>query len=257
MPIKIQSLILILFCSSANAVELYNINNDGLYSLDGRLLSKEISNKPSTYSYSITNQSTDAFTLHRDVFLNSSTEQCSALFKKNKHGEYQSSYIICYDEIISIKEHKKTPAIKVISLNNLKISNYTDNLIASGNYILQNKNLVDGELFYNISQSSSPSRNNQNNISCNYYNRDYHSGVPTENIRCYESAIIREKTYLHEKPEADKKTNKYLIPGDIVIPLDEKVDNHGKKWVYILYQGKKNIQMWVSSESLNIINILQ
>ena len=254
MSIKIQSLIFILFCSSADAMDYYKISNNGLYSYNGELLNQEISNKPSTYSYSITNQSAEAFTLHRDVFLNSSSEQCSMRFKQNQRGEYQSSYLICYDELISVKEHKKLPAVKIISLNNLTISNYTESVIASGEYNFESKSLADGKLFHNIGKISSSS---PNNISCNYYNTDYHLGVTTKNIRCYESAVIQEKAYLHEKPRIDDKTKKYLIPGDIVIPLDEKVDDSGHKWVYVFYQGKKNIQMWVNGGALKIRNILQ
>ncbi len=42
MSIKIQSLIFVLFCSSADAMDYYKISNNGLYSYNGELLNQEI-----------------------------------------------------------------------------------------------------------------------------------------------------------------------------------------------------------------------
>lgn len=249
MPTKIYLLISFLFITFANASNEFLISKDGLYSKDGKLLNREIPTKPTTFSYSLHEQDGNRITLYRDTFLNSSSEQCAMQFNINDFGEYHASYAICFDELISTKENKKVPALKLIDLNNLELSYYNENTITQGEYIFENKELHDLVLF-DVSPKNQKSTNEDNKIYCNYYIRDYNVGISTDNIRCYRNTVVKNKTHLHQDANIDSETRKYLIPGDIVIPLDEKEDQHSNKWIYILYQGKKDIKMWIDDDSL-------
>ena len=58
------------------------------------------------------------------------------------------------------------------------------------------------------------------------------------------------KTYLHKIP--NKKTKMYLIKGDKVTLLDEKTDASGQKWYFINYKGKKELNMWIKAEAVDL-----
>lgn len=62
--------------------------------------------------------------------------------------------------------------------------------------------------------------------------------------------IIKEKSYLFSKPS--KKTKMYLIKGDKVTILDEETDESGQKWYFINYKGKKDLNMWIKAEAVNL-----
>lgn len=251
MSFKINWLIIFLFCSAANAADDFRIMEDGLYSSSGKLINSEISNKATTFSYSIRQNGQGSITLYRDAFLGSSTEQCSIEFKKNELGEYHSSYAICFDEIISIKDGQKLPALKVVNLNNVKISEYRDIMTTQGEYHSNKKELSDLMLF-DVNQHKSKPTNPGDNVYCNYYTKDYNFGVSMDKIRCYRSAHVKNKAYLYNAANSESETKKYLVPGDNVIPLDEKMDNKNNEWTYVLYQGKKGTKMWINSNALNL-----
>ncbi len=61
---------------------------------------------------------------------------------------------------------------------------------------------------------------------------------------------IGTKTYLYKSP--NKPTKMYLIKGDKVTLLDEKTDNSGQKWYFINYKGKKDLNMWIKAEAIDI-----
>jgi len=44
----------------------------------------------------------------------------------------------------------------------------------------------------------------------------------------------------------------YLIKGDRVHILEERIDEHGIKWFFINYKGKKEINMWIKSDSVDL-----
>ena len=44
----------------------------------------------------------------------------------------------------------------------------------------------------------------------------------------------------------------YLIKGDRISILDEKIDEHGEKWYFINYKGKKEINMWIKADSVDL-----
>lgn len=44
----------------------------------------------------------------------------------------------------------------------------------------------------------------------------------------------------------------YLIKGDRISILDEKIDERGEKWYFINYKGKKEINMWIKPDSVDL-----
>lgn len=65
-----------------------------------------------------------------------------------------------------------------------------------------------------------------------------------------EYALIAKKTYLHT--DAFEPTKMYLIKGDKVTLLNEQTDSEGQKWYYINYQGKKDLNMWIKAEAIDV-----
>ena len=63
---------------------------------------------------------------------------------------------------------------------------------------------------------------------------------------------IRIKTYLYNNHYDRDKTKLYLIKGDLVSILDEKIDERGEKWYFINYKGKKEINMWIKADSVDL-----
>ncbi|WP_457748948.1 hypothetical protein [Sulfurimonas sp.] len=63
---------------------------------------------------------------------------------------------------------------------------------------------------------------------------------------------IVNKAFLYKHPKENKKTKMYLIKGDKVTLLDEKTDDTGQKWYFINYKGKKDLNMWIKAETVNI-----
>ncbi|MDG2961355.1 hypothetical protein P7L91_10980 [Bisgaard Taxon 10/6] len=61
---------------------------------------------------------------------------------------------------------------------------------------------------------------------------------------------INHKSPLYIKP--NQKTKMYLIKGDEITILDEKTDDSGQKWYFINYKGKKDINMWIKAEAVDI-----
>lgn len=64
------------------------------------------------------------------------------------------------------------------------------------------------------------------------------------------SKIVLDKAYLYNSNSS--KSNMYLIKGDKVTILDEKIDESGKKWYLINYKGKKDINMWLKSDAIDL-----
>ncbi|MCF6190292.1 MAG: hypothetical protein L3J51_07430 [Cocleimonas sp.] len=63
-------------------------------------------------------------------------------------------------------------------------------------------------------------------------------------------AYIDIKSYLYKSP--NKPTKMYLIKGDKVTLLDEETDNSGQKWYFINYKGKKDLNMWIKAEAVDL-----
>ncbi|KOE65074.1 hypothetical protein [Aggregatibacter actinomycetemcomitans] len=61
---------------------------------------------------------------------------------------------------------------------------------------------------------------------------------------------IKEKSYLYSDNLI--KSNMYLIKGDKVRIIKDKLDDKGIKWYFINYKGKKEINMWIKADSVNI-----
>ena len=61
---------------------------------------------------------------------------------------------------------------------------------------------------------------------------------------------IREKSYLYY--DLNKISNMYLVKGDKVNILDEKSSLDGQSWYFINYKGKKEINMWIKADSVDL-----
>ncbi|AFI85966.1 hypothetical protein BBH51_06545 [Aggregatibacter actinomycetemcomitans] len=61
---------------------------------------------------------------------------------------------------------------------------------------------------------------------------------------------IKEKSYLYY--DLNKKSNMYLVKGDKVSILDEKTAPNGQSWYFINYKGKKEINMWIEADSVDL-----
>jgi len=66
----------------------------------------------------------------------------------------------------------------------------------------------------------------------------------------FEIFITTHKAHLYRSPNI--KTKMYLIKGDKVTILDEKTDASGQKWYFINYKGKKELNMWIKAEAVDL-----
>ncbi|WP_018652935.1 hypothetical protein [Actinobacillus capsulatus] len=71
-----------------------------------------------------------------------------------------------------------------------------------------------------------------------------------ERISNFNYVKIKGKSYLYSGNLV--KSNMYLIEGDIVKILSKKTDESGNKWYLINYKGKKDINMWIKAESVDL-----
>ena len=58
------------------------------------------------------------------------------------------------------------------------------------------------------------------------------------------------KSYLYSS--IGVRSDIYLIKGDRVHILEERIDEHGIKWFFINYKGKKEINMWIKADSVDL-----
>ena len=61
---------------------------------------------------------------------------------------------------------------------------------------------------------------------------------------------VKLKSFLHSTLK--QPTKMYLIKGDKVTILDEETDNSGQKWYFINYKGKKELNMWIKAEAVDL-----
>ena len=71
-----------------------------------------------------------------------------------------------------------------------------------------------------------------------------------ERMSSYNYVKIKEKSYLYS--DNLMKSNMYLIKGDKVKLLKDKLDDKGIKWYLINYKGKKEINMWIKPDSIDL-----
>ncbi|WGE78123.1 hypothetical protein NYR82_04630 [Actinobacillus equuli subsp. haemolyticus] len=101
-------------------------------------------------------------------------------------------------------------------------------------YILKNK--IDGEDVLNS----------------NYFECNISDFEVTQNS-CKKIGFVNEKSYLYDSPfVSDNKKNIYLVKGDKVVLLKEQKDNKGRAWYFINYKGKKDINMWIKAEAVDL-----
>ncbi|WP_205767002.1 hypothetical protein [Aggregatibacter actinomycetemcomitans] len=62
--------------------------------------------------------------------------------------------------------------------------------------------------------------------------------------------FIKGKTFLFD--ENRKKSKMYLVKGDKVLILSSQIDRANKEWYRIFYPGKKDIDMWIEANSIDL-----
>lgn len=82
----------------------------------------------------------------------------------------------------------------------------------------------------------------------------YQSGIVSASNIYYDekklTPIIKIKSYLYYN--LNKKSNMYLVKGDKVSILDEKTDKNEERWYFINYKGKKDINMWIKADAIEL-----
>ena len=156
------------------------------------------------------------------------------------------------DVIIFLKKQNELFSYRVESeeLNfSGQVSFSDNNLIFSKfrNYIDKNFYNVAGDIVSNdrfIIQNYGNSMNMYNNIpDCEDKYLEYKLFIE-------DLAKVKYKSILYLSP--DEKTNMYLIKGDKVKVLKDKLDDKGRKWYFINYKGKKEINMWIKADSVDL-----
>lgn len=156
------------------------------------------------------------------------------------------------DVIIFLKKQNELFSYRVESeeLNfSGQVSFSDNNLIFSKfrNYIDKNFYDIAGDIVSNdrfIIQNYGNSMNMYNNIpDCEDKYLEYKLFIE-------DLAKVKYKSILYLSP--DKKTNMYLIKGDKVKVLKDKLDDKGRKWYFINYKGKKEINMWIKADSVDL-----
>ena len=156
------------------------------------------------------------------------------------------------DVIIFLKKQNELFSYRVESeeLNfSGQVSFSDNNLIFSKfrNYIDKNFYDVAGDIVSNdrfIIQNYGNSMNMYNNIpDCEDKYLEYKLFIE-------DLAKVKYKSILYLSP--DEKTNMYLIKGDKVKVLKDKLDDKGRKWYFINYKGKKEINMWIKADSVDL-----
>ena len=64
------------------------------------------------------------------------------------------------------------------------------------------------------------------------------------------TSTVINKSYLYSS--IGIKSGMYLIKGDRISILDEKIDERGEKWYFINHKGKKEINMWIKADSVDL-----
>lgn len=80
-------------------------------------------------------------------------------------------------------------------------------------------------------------------MNCEYLNESIHT------YSCKEIGFVNKRSYLYASPNSISKM--YLIKGDQVIINDVR-SLKNEKWYLINYKGKKEINMWIKADSVDL-----
>ncbi|MBN6069653.1 hypothetical protein HYE53_00540 [Aggregatibacter actinomycetemcomitans] len=61
---------------------------------------------------------------------------------------------------------------------------------------------------------------------------------------------VNDKSYLYKYPNF--RTKLYLVKNDLINIIDKKVDDNKQTWYFINYKGKKQINMWLKADSVDL-----
>ncbi|TCP88663.1 hypothetical protein EDC44_1503 [Cricetibacter osteomyelitidis] len=78
----------------------------------------------------------------------------------------------------------------------------------------------------------------------------YEKNLKKQYFELIKIRYIKNKTFLYNS--FNDKTKMYLIRGDKVSILNQKIDENNQKWYFINYKGKREINMWIKAEDIDI-----
>ncbi|TCP88655.1 hypothetical protein EDC44_1511 [Cricetibacter osteomyelitidis] len=96
------------------------------------------------------------------------------------------------------------------------------------------------------------------------YNIDYNGGINnryevceftdlrTSSMACKQIGFVNSKSILYSKSDVKYKSKMYLVKDDQVAILNEQADKQGQKWYFINYKGKKDVNMWIKAEDVDL-----
>mgnify|MGYP000746796247 CR=1 FL=1 len=61
---------------------------------------------------------------------------------------------------------------------------------------------------------------------------------------------VKSKSFLFD--ENRNKSKMHLIKGDKVLILSSKIDENNQEWYRIFYSGKKDIDMWIKADAVDL-----
>ena len=248
---KIIFLLLTSFSVFANVLDL--TENGILSSLDNKIISKNIK-KSESASYDL------YFSYNKilgEILVFESNSQYKhicyiPIFKKQNEFFVRNTF--CLDKYINfdsegweINSYSSDHSVKLSDVN------YSDII-----------NIGEGGLFKLISRSNGEINNNKilfKNVlykkNYNAFNVDYifnlYDGEPDLRDNSLEvcSRVVKDKIYLYKKPSDNEKTKMYLIKDDKICFLDKDFINQ-QEWYFINYKGKKEINMWIKADSVDL-----
>ena len=182
----------------------------------------------------------------------------SEKLKRIEQIEYSTEYDRYYGYAINFEDGRKISHIDDDYINSLEHKfGFKDYAFKQKKekifLVIENSN---SKLYFNTYDGKDPIFINYNNQSNGSINKKYSlckfKDLIDSTIECKEIRFIKIKTFLYSEPDSNYKTSMYLIRGDQVTLQKEKIDIDNNKWYLINYKGKKDIDMWIKADALDL-----
>ncbi|WP_241009049.1 hypothetical protein [Aggregatibacter actinomycetemcomitans] len=177
--------------------------------------------------------------------------------KRIEQIEYSSEYDRYYGYTINFENGREISRIDDDYINSLErkfgFKNYYFN--KEKEKILLVVDALNNKLYLNTYDGRDPVFINYENLSNGSIDSKYSvckfKDLIGSTIDCKQIGFVNVKTFLYSEPDSKFRTNMYLIRGDQVVLLKEKIDIDNK-WYLIRYKGKKEIDMWLKADSVDL-----
>ncbi|MBN6064330.1 hypothetical protein [Aggregatibacter actinomycetemcomitans] len=246
---KCKKMIFLFFVSSLAHANNFELTNSGiLSSIDNEVISKSIK-KTESVSYDL------YFSYNKilgDVLVFESNSQYNhtcyiPIFKKQNKYFVRNSF--CLDKYFNFSS--EVWEINAYSIErDAELSGISnDDIINMGVGVFKPTSRSGGEINNSkISFNNLIYKTDSNELIIDYIFKLY-NGDPDLRDGSLEICfrLIKDRTYLYNKPDYKEKTRMYLVKNDRVCILD-KEDANQEKWYFINYKGKKEINMWIKAD---------